>query len=127
MKKLVIALVCLLVLLAAGTIWHAYRPSPPPPVTEHLPVPSPEPKIRYPVAEPPGGVETANSGIDMAKWNDCFDNKKTAAQVDAQMAEGASVGVRGTPGFIINGRLLSGAQPFEAFKNIIDDELASAK
>ena len=65
MKKLVIALVCLLVLLAAGTIWHAYRPSPPPPVTEHLPVPSPEPKIRYPVAEPPGGVETANSGIDM--------------------------------------------------------------
>ena len=69
----------------------------------------------------------ANSGIDMTKWNDCFDNKKTAAQVEAQMAEGSSVGVRGTPGFIINGRLLSGAQPFEAFKNIIDDELASAK
>ena len=69
----------------------------------------------------------ANSGIDMAKWNDCFDNKKTAAAVEAQMAEGSSVGVRGTPGFIINGRLLSGAQPFEAFKNVIDDELASAK
>ena len=55
------------------------------------------------------------------------DNKKTAPKVDAQMQEGSSVGVRGTPGFIINGRLVSGAQPFENFKNIIDDELASSK
>jgi protein-disulfide isomerase len=69
----------------------------------------------------------ADTGIDKAKWADCFDNQKTAAKVDAQMQEGSSVGVRGTPGFIINGRLVSGAQPFENFKNIIDDELASSK
>jgi protein-disulfide isomerase len=69
----------------------------------------------------------ADTGIDMTKWNDCFDNKKTAPQVEAQMQEGSSVGIRGTPGFIINGRLVSGAQPYESFKNIIDDELASAK
>jgi protein-disulfide isomerase len=43
------------------------------------------------------------------------------------MAEGGTVGVRGTPGFIINGRLVSGAQPAQNFKNIIDDELASSK
>ncbi len=43
------------------------------------------------------------------------------------MAEGSSVGVTGTPSFVVNGRLLVGAQPFEAFKNVIDDELASAK
>jgi len=67
------------------------------------------------------------TGVDMTKWNDCFDNKKTAGKVEAQMAEGSSVGIRGTPGFIINGRLVSGAQPFENFKNIIDDELASSK
>ncbi len=67
------------------------------------------------------------TGIDMAKWNDCFDNSKSLPKVKAQMAEGASVGVRGTPGFIINGRLVSGAQPFENFKNVIDDELASVK
>jgi protein-disulfide isomerase len=67
------------------------------------------------------------TGIDMAKWNDCFDNKKSEPQVNAQMAEGTSVGVRGTPGFIINGRLVSGAQPYESFKNVIDDELASSK
>jgi protein-disulfide isomerase len=69
----------------------------------------------------------ADSGVDMTAWNDCFDNKKSLPAVKAQMAEGSSVGVRGTPGFIINGRLVSGAQPFESFKNIIDDELASAK
>ena len=68
-----------------------------------------------------------DTGIDMAKWNDCFDNQKTAAKVDAEMQEGSSVGVKGTPGFIINGRLVSGAQPYENFKNVIDDELASAK
>ena len=65
-----------------------------------------------------------DTGIDMAKWTDCFDNQKTAAKVDAEMQEGSSVGVRGTPGFIINGRLISGAQPYENFKNVIDDELA---
>jgi protein-disulfide isomerase len=31
--------------------------------------------------------------------------------------------VNATPAFFINGRLLSGAQPFDAFKAIIDDEL----
>jgi protein-disulfide isomerase len=32
-------------------------------------------------------------------------------------------GVSGTPAFFINGRLLSGAQPLEAFKAVIDEEL----
>ena len=67
------------------------------------------------------------TGVDKKKWEECFDGKKTADRVKAQMAEGQSVGVSGTPGFIINGRLVSGAQPFATFKAIIDDELASAK
>jgi protein-disulfide isomerase len=67
------------------------------------------------------------TGIDKKKWEECYDGKKTADRVKAQMAEGQSVGVSGTPGFIINGRLVSGAQPFATFKAIIDDELASAK
>ena len=67
-----------------------------------------------------------DSGIDAAKFTDCFDNKKTLDQVKAQQAEGQSVGVTGTPAFIINGRLVSGAQPYDNFKTIIDDELARA-
>lgn len=62
--------------------------------------------------------------VDMAKWNDCFDNKKTLEKVKADMAEGGAVGVTGTPAFIINGRKISGAQPFQNFKAVIDDELA---
>ena len=37
--------------------------------------------------------------------------------------EGQQAGVTGTPAFFVNGRFLSGAQPFEAFKAIIDEEL----
>jgi protein-disulfide isomerase len=65
----------------------------------------------------------SSEGIDKAKWDDCFDNKKTLPQIRADMAEGQSVGVSGTPSFVINGRLLVGAQPFEKFKAVIDDEL----
>ena len=68
-----------------------------------------------------------DSGIDMAKWNTCYDGKETAAKVNAQHDQGASLGVTGTPAFVINGRMLVGAQPFEQFKNVIDDELANAK
>jgi protein-disulfide isomerase len=74
------------------------------------------------------GVEyLQGSGIDMAKWNDCYDNKKSLDKVNAQQTEGAGLGVTGTPAFFINGRMLVGAQPFEKFKDVIDDELASAK
>jgi protein-disulfide isomerase len=65
--------------------------------------------------------------IDMAKFDDCFDNKKSLDKVKADMAEAQAVGVNGTPAFFINGRLVSGAQPYESFKSIIDDELARAK
>ncbi|MGH7893971.1 MAG: DsbA family protein [Candidatus Binatia bacterium] len=68
-----------------------------------------------------------DSGVDMAKWNDCYDNKKSLEKVKAEQAEGASLGVTGTPAFFINGRMLVGAQPFEKFKDVIDDELASSK
>ncbi|MFN8545320.1 MAG: thioredoxin domain-containing protein [Candidatus Binatia bacterium] len=66
-----------------------------------------------------------DSGIDMAKWGECVDGKKTTDLVKAQMQEGSGLGVTGTPSFFINGRQLVGAQPFENFKAVIDDELAA--
>jgi protein-disulfide isomerase len=68
-----------------------------------------------------------DSGIDAAQFGDCFDNKKTLDLVKAEQAEGQSVGVTGTPAFVINGRLISGAQPYDNFKAIVDDELARNK
>jgi protein-disulfide isomerase len=41
--------------------------------------------------------------------------------------EGERIGVNSTPTFYINGRPLVGAQPFEAFKQVIDEELARIK
>jgi len=68
----------------------------------------------------------AGTKIDKAKWTACYDKKETLGIVKSDMAEGQSVGVTGTPAFIINGRKISGAQPFQNFKAVIDDELARA-
>ena len=62
-------------------------------------------------------------GVDVEKFTDCLSTGRMQDRVDADMALGESVGMSGTPGFYINGRMLSGAQPLEAFAEIIDDEL----
>ena len=66
----------------------------------------------------------ADLGLDTAKFNACVDSHQSKARVDADLRTGQDVGVDGTPAFFINGRLLSGAQPFDAFKRVIDEELA---
>lgn len=62
-------------------------------------------------------------GLDPATFNACVDSRKYKSQVEDDIKAGDAAGVSGTPAFFINGRLLSGAQPFEAFKRVIDDEL----
>ena len=62
-------------------------------------------------------------GLDAARFNTCLDSHKYASVVDADIAMGNDAGVNGTPAFFINGRMINGAQPFDAFKKIIDDEL----
>jgi protein-disulfide isomerase len=62
-------------------------------------------------------------GLDTARFNDCVDSHKYRAEIDTDIRAGDEAGVSGTPAFYINGRMLSGAQPFEAFKRIIDEEL----
>lgn len=64
-------------------------------------------------------------GLDTAQFNACVDSHKYQADIDTDIHAGDEAGVSGTPAFYINGRMLSGAQPFEAFKRIIDEELAT--
>ncbi|MCS4531667.1 thioredoxin domain-containing protein [Corynebacterium sp. ES2794-CONJ1] len=47
--------------------------------------------------------------------------------VDQARSYGASLGITGTPGFVIGGQFVNGAQPFEIFKQVIDAELEKAK
>ena len=63
-------------------------------------------------------------GLDENKFGECLAGKRFQAGVDADMKLGQSVGVSGTPAFFINGRMLSGAQPPEAFVEIIEEELS---
>jgi protein-disulfide isomerase len=65
-------------------------------------------------------------GLDPQKFSDCLAQKPHAAAIDKDIEDGQKVGVSGTPAFFINGRMLSGAQPFEKFKELIDEELAAA-
>jgi protein-disulfide isomerase len=61
--------------------------------------------------------------LDIAKWQTCRKDPKQAAEVMKDFEDGQAVGVSGTPAFFINGIMISGAQPFEEFKRIIDGEL----
>jgi protein-disulfide isomerase len=62
--------------------------------------------------------------LDQAKFDSCLDNGDMKAEVTKDFEAGTSSGVQGTPAFIIGGEQISGAQPFDAFKAIIDKKLA---
>ncbi len=62
-------------------------------------------------------------GLDGAKLGSCLESGKYAADVQRDIEAGKKAGVSGTPAFFINGRMISGAQPYERFKEIIDAEL----
>lgn len=63
-------------------------------------------------------------GLDTNKFNACLDNNDKASAVTADYNDGTTAGVNGTPAFFVNGRLLSGAQPFSEFQTIIEEELS---
>ena len=62
-------------------------------------------------------------GLDMGRFKAAMDSHKFAAQVEADTKQGSSLGVEGTPAAFVNGQLISGAQPVDAFKKIVDAEL----
>jgi protein-disulfide isomerase len=66
-------------------------------------------------------------GLDIDKFKKDLTDKGLEEKIKKQQNQGATLGARGTPAFFINGRFLSGAQPFEAFKKVIDEEKAKAE
>src|SRR5437667_4473997 len=65
------------------------------------------------------------AGMDVAKFQECFDGKKTLDAVKADQSEGTALGVNSTPTFFVNGRRLSGAQTPENFNQLIDQSLGA--
>ncbi len=64
--------------------------------------------------------------LDTATFDECLDGGKHADRVTADLQAGVAAGVTGTPAIFINGRFLSGAQPYDAIAKVIDDELRRA-
>ena len=69
-------------------------------------------------------MQAKRAGVDVARFEACLDSGDTESLVKRDMAAGQKAGVTGTPAFFINGLMLSGAQPEEAFRKLIDAELA---
>ena len=67
--------------------------------------------------------KAARLGLESEAFNTCLDSSRYAEQVQADLSDGGDLGLTGTPAFFINGRFLSGAQPYEEFARIIDAEL----
>ena len=64
--------------------------------------------------------------LDMAKFKADMAGDKCKTLINTDMQQLSQVGVRGTPAFYINGRYISGAQPIESFKVVIDEEMKKA-
>lgn len=65
--------------------------------------------------------------LDAATFGQCLDTGKYADAVNADLQYGSQIGVSSTPTMYINGRPVVGAQPYEYFQAVIDEELARAK
>lgn len=63
-------------------------------------------------------------GLDVDKFNQDRNSPQVEARLAQDMAQASKLGVTGTPAFFVNGRYLSGAQPFSSFKVLIDEQLA---
>jgi protein-disulfide isomerase len=66
----------------------------------------------------------AGIGLEAAKFDQCLDSGKYASSVQEDTRLGEQLGVQSTPTVYINGRPVVGAQPFEYFQSVIDEELS---
>lgn len=63
-------------------------------------------------------------GLNMSAFTECLDSGKHASRVAANMKAAEALGVSSTPTLYVNGRPIIGAQPFEVFQAVIDEELS---
>jgi protein-disulfide isomerase len=75
-------------------------------------------------------------GLDVAAFRQCVESSRYAARVHRDVAEGRRAGIDSTPSFLLGGpapdqkvrvvRMIRGAQPFAAFKEIIESLLVQS-
>ena len=78
------------------------------------------------------GVETLHrlaqeEGLDVNAFDAALRDHRHKAAVDLDRSVAEAAGIHGTPAFVVNGRFISGAQPFKKFRRAIEDALTEAK
>lgn len=66
----------------------------------------------------------ATLSLNTDQFNNCVDSGKYNTEAQKDMTDGQKAGVSGTPTIFINGISVVGAQPYTAFKTVIDQELS---
>lgn len=59
-------------------------------------------------------------GLDVAKWESCYDARKYQKRIAANLADGLRRGVGSTPTFVIGNKLYRGMASYDAMKGIVD-------
>ena len=62
--------------------------------------------------------------LNAGAFGSCLASSRHDDAIHASFRQGEELGVTGTPAYFVNGRMLSGARPVEAFTELIDAELA---
>lgn len=63
-------------------------------------------------------------GVDMKKYSQCVESEETKRRVASDMDEGKSIGVSGTPTFVVDGFVISGGANMKAIRNAVDYRLS---
>ena len=74
---------------------------------------------RNPEAESLFNQYAAEMGLDEDQFASCLANRTYEEDVYADLNEGISFGINGTPAFFLNGYFLSGAQPYGTFVDAV--------
>ena len=69
----------------------------------------------------------ADLGLDTGEFNECLDTGKYKSLVEQEYQLSQQIGVSSTPTFVLNGRPVIGAQPFEVFQQQIQTALSESK
>jgi protein-disulfide isomerase len=66
-------------------------------------------------------------GLDTQQFNTCLDSGKYVSKIEQDLQDGSKAGVSATPSFFVNGQPVSGALPYDDFKELIDTALRQSR
>jgi hypothetical protein len=69
------------------------------------------------------GIPLSTLGLDMDRFKECMESGQGEKMVEADIAEGAELGINGTPGVFMNGHFINGVPTEKQVQLILDKYL----